>query len=97
MEIASDEYIASNVRDYILSLLGGTEISQSSVHMLIASHTRLRALNLEASDSYMEYVEKLKEMRKAELEDTIVQEFIRAKLRNMTLQEVANYIGEDNG
>ena len=97
MTQASDKYIADTVRAYLKTLAGNFDITERAVQSLMESHSHLRSLNLDIHSEYEKYLEEHKNRWKAILDDSVVESFIREKLRNMTLQEVANYIGEDDG
>lgn len=97
MKEASDKYIADVVRAYLKTLGSNITITERTVQSLMESHSHLRSLNLDIHSEYEKYLEEHKNRWKAILDDSVVESFIREKLRNMTLQEVANYIGENNG
>jgi len=98
MSEATDKFIADAVRSYLKTLGGAfSDVTERSVRALLESHSHLRSLNIDIHSEYEKYLEDNKKRWKAQMDNSIVEEFIREKLRKMTLQEVVNFIGEDNG
>lgn len=100
MNLASDEYIANAFRRYIAKIdngEGNIVASESAVDGILETHEMLRKWNFDNQKFREEYTQTLRGEMKENISQSVVDEFIHEKLRHMTLQEVANYIGENDG